>query len=154
MLALLLSLKGTTLLYQGEELGLPQAQSLTRIEIRDPVGDLYWPISKGRDGSRTPMPWAPGENLGFSSAKPWLPSAPEHRDLTVAAQAADRNSILAFSKALIALRKASPALTRARSRCCRRKARCWLSRGRKGLSRCSACSTWALSPPSSRRPGW
>ncbi|MDO8914100.1 MAG: alpha-amylase family glycosyl hydrolase [Phenylobacterium sp.] len=112
MLALLLSLKGTTLLYQGEELGLPQAQSLTRTEIRDPVGDLYWPISKGRDGSRTPMPWAPGENLGFSSAKPWLPSAPEHRDLTVAAQAADPDSTLAFSKALIALRKASPALTR------------------------------------------
>ncbi|HQT54673.1 MAG TPA: alpha-glucosidase C-terminal domain-containing protein, partial [Phenylobacterium sp.] len=46
------------------------------------------------------------------SAKPWLPSAPEHRDLTVAAQAADPDSTLAFSKALIALRKASPALTR------------------------------------------
>jgi alpha-glucosidase len=91
---------------------LPEAQSLTRTEIRDPVGDLYWPISKGRDGSRTPMPWAPGENLGFSSAKPWLPSAPEHRDLTVAAQAADPASTLAFSKALIALRKSSPALTR------------------------------------------
>ncbi|MDO8377773.1 alpha-amylase family glycosyl hydrolase [Phenylobacterium sp.] len=112
MLALLLSLKGAILLYQGEELGLPEAQSLTRTEIRDPVGDLYWPISKGRDGSRTPMPWAPGENLGFSSAKPWLPSAPEHRDLTVAAQTADPNSTLALAKALIALRKGSAALTR------------------------------------------
>ncbi|MFD1190907.1 alpha-glucosidase [Phenylobacterium conjunctum] len=112
MLALLMTLKGAVLLYQGEELGLPEAQSLTREEIRDPVGDLYWPIAKGRDGSRTPMPWAPGENLGFSTAKPWLPSAPEHADLTVAAQEADRGSYLAFSRAMIALRKGSEALTR------------------------------------------
>ncbi|MCI3134186.1 alpha-amylase family glycosyl hydrolase [Phenylobacterium aquaticum] len=112
MFGLLLTLKGTTLIYQGEELGLPEAQSLTREEIRDPVGDLYWPIAKGRDGSRTPMPWAPGENLGFSPAKPWLPSAPEHAGLTVAAQDSDAGSMLAFSRAMIALRRGSAALTR------------------------------------------
>ena len=111
MLALLLSLKGTTLLYQGEELGLPEARSLTREEIRDPVGDLYWPISKGRDGSRTPMPWTESANLGFSTAKPWLPTAPEHAGLSAASQDGDPNSTLAFSRALIALRKATPALT-------------------------------------------
>ena len=111
MLALLLSLKGTTLLYQGEELGLPEARSLTREEIRDPVGDLYWPISKGRDGSRTPMPWTESANLGFSTAKPWLPAAPEHVGLSAASQDGDPNSTLAFSRALIALRKATPALT-------------------------------------------
>lgn len=110
MLALLLSLKGTTLLYQGEELGLPEAQSLTREEIRDPVGDLYWPIAKGRDGSRTPMPWTEGANLGFSTGKPWLPAAPEHIGLSAHAQAADPDSVLAFSRALIAFRKATPAL--------------------------------------------
>jgi alpha-glucosidase len=110
MLALLLTLKGTTLLYQGEELGLPEAQSLTREEIRDPVGDLYWPIAKGRDGSRTPMPWSEGKNLGFSTARPWLPAAPEHAGMSAATQAADAGSILALSKALIALRKATPAL--------------------------------------------
>jgi alpha-glucosidase len=112
MFGLLLTLKGTTLIYQGEELGLPEAQSLTREEIRDPVGDLYWPIAKGRDGSRTPMPWAPGAHLGFSPAKPWLPSAPEHAGLTVAAQEADAGSMLAFSRAMIALRRGSAALTR------------------------------------------
>ncbi|WP_332771995.1 alpha-amylase family glycosyl hydrolase [Phenylobacterium sp.] len=111
MLALLLSLKGTTLLYQGEELGLPEAQGLTREEIRDPVGDLYWPIAKGRDGSRTPMPWTEGPNLGFSAAKPWLPLAVEHAGLSATTQAADPNSVLAFSKAMVSLRKASPALT-------------------------------------------
>jgi len=110
MLALLLSLRGTALLYQGEELGLPEAESLTRQEIRDPVGDLYWPIAKGRDGSRTPMPWTEGANLGFSPARPWLPLAVEHAGRSAATQAADGTSILAFSKAMIALRKAHPAL--------------------------------------------
>jgi len=111
MLALLLALRGTTLIYQGEELGLPEA-SLTREQLRDPVGDLYWPIVSGRDGSRTPMPWRPdAPNLGFSSGTPWLPSAAEHAGLTVAAQESDPGSTLAFARALIAQRKASPALT-------------------------------------------
>ena len=110
MLALLLTLKGTVLLYQGEELGLPEAQSLTREEIRDPVGDLYWPIAKGRDGSRTPMPWTEGANMGFTAGKPWLPLAIEHAGLSAASQAAAADSTLAFSRALLALRRETPAL--------------------------------------------
>jgi alpha-glucosidase len=109
MLALLATLRGTTILYQGEELGLPEAD-LTREQLRDPVGDLYWPVHKGRDGCRTPMPWAPGDNLGFSSGTPWLPAAPEHAGLTVAAQEADPNSTLAFARALLAARQGSKAL--------------------------------------------
>jgi alpha-glucosidase len=110
MFALLASLKGTTLIYQGEELGLPQAR-LRRDQLRDPVGDLYWPYSGGRDGCRTPMPWSNGPNLGFSSGVPWLPAAPEHADLTVEAQEKDPESNLAFARAMLALRRASPALT-------------------------------------------
>jgi alpha-glucosidase len=110
MFALLLSLKGTTLIYQGEELGLPQA-SLTREQLRDPVGDLYWPYSGGRDGCRTPMPWAPGPALGFTTGTPWLPAAHEHADLTVQAQEADPDSNLAFARQMLAFRKASPAMT-------------------------------------------
>jgi alpha-glucosidase len=110
MFALLASLKGTTLIYQGEELGLPQAR-LRRDQLRDPVGDLYWPYSGGRDGCRTPMPWSNGPNLGFSSGAPWLPAAPEHADLTVEAQEKDPESNLAFARAMLALRRASPALT-------------------------------------------
>jgi alpha-glucosidase len=110
MFALLLSLKGTTLIYQGEELGLPQA-SLTRDQLRDPVGDLYWPYTGGRDGCRTPMPWAPGEALGFTNGAPWLPAAAEHAGLTVAAQDDDPDSTLAFAREMIALRKSSAALT-------------------------------------------
>jgi alpha-glucosidase len=110
LFALLVSLKGTTLIYQGEELGLPQAH-LTRDQLRDPVGDLYWPYTHGRDGCRTPMPWAPGENLGFTTGAPWLPAAKEHEGLTVAAQDADAGSTLAYARALIAFRKGSRALT-------------------------------------------
>jgi len=109
--ALLLSLRGTALIYQGEELGLPQA-ALARRQLRDPVGDLYWPHDGGRDGCRTPMAWD-GErpNLGFSEGEPWLPAAAEHRGLTVADQEADPDSNLAFARQMIALRKASPALS-------------------------------------------
>jgi alpha-glucosidase len=110
LFALLLSLKGTTLIYQGEELGLPQA-SLRRDQLRDPVGDLYWPYSGGRDGCRTPMPWAPGPALGFTTGTPWLPAAAEHADLTVEAQNEDPDSTLAFAREMIEFRKDSPAMT-------------------------------------------
>jgi len=111
LFALLVSLKGTTLIYQGEELGLPQA-SLRRDQLRDPVGDLYWPYDSGRDGCRTPMPWTPGPQMGFTTGEPWLPLAAEHRGLSVEEQAADPDSALAFARAMIALRKATPALAR------------------------------------------
>jgi alpha-glucosidase len=111
MLGLLLALKGTILLYQGEELGLPEAR-LTRRQLRDPVGDLYWPVAQGRDGARTPMPWrADAPNLGFSTGAPWLPAAPEHAGLTVEAQARDPGSVLAFARQMLQVRRASPALS-------------------------------------------
>jgi len=109
LFALLIALKGTTLIYQGEELGLPQA-TLTRDQLRDPVGDLYWPYDGGRDGCRTPMPWTTGEHMGFTTGEPWLPLAAEHRGLSVEEQAADPDSALSFAKEMIALRKATPAL--------------------------------------------
>ncbi|MES2722361.1 MAG: alpha-glucosidase [Pseudomonadota bacterium] len=109
LFALLITLKGTTLIYQGEELGLPQA-SLTRDQLRDPVGDLYWPYDGGRDGCRTPMPWTEGPHMGFTEGEPWLPLASEHRGLSVEEQGADPDSTLTFSREIIALRKATPAL--------------------------------------------
>ena len=110
MLALLFSLKGTALLYQGEELGLPQA-GLRRDQLKDPVGDLYYPLHKGRDGCRTPMPWdAAAPNLGFSAATPWLPAAAEHRGLAVSAQEALADSSLNWTRRFLAVRKRSAAL--------------------------------------------
>ncbi|RAK57653.1 alpha-glucosidase [Phenylobacterium deserti] len=110
MFALLVSLKGTTLIYQGEELGLPQAQ-LARDQLRDPVGDLYWPYVGGRDGCRTPMPWNGSDNLGFTDGTPWLPAAAEHASLTVEEQENDPDSPLAFAREMVAFRKASPTMT-------------------------------------------
>jgi alpha-glucosidase len=101
MLALLCSLRGTMLLYQGEELGLPEV-ALRRDQLKDPVGDLYYPLFKGRDGCRTPMPWdAHLPNLGFSSATPWLPLGPQHRALAVSEQERDRGSTLNFFRAMM-----------------------------------------------------
>ncbi|MET0293758.1 MAG: alpha-amylase family glycosyl hydrolase, partial [Phenylobacterium sp.] len=96
LFGLLIALKGTTLIYQGEELGLPQA-SLARHQLRDPVGDLYWPYTQGRDGCRTPMPWTTGPNMGFTEGEPWLPLAAEHRGLSVEEQGEDPDSALSFS---------------------------------------------------------
>ena len=111
MLALLCSLRGTMLLYQGEELGLPEVE-LPRHLLKDPVGDLYYPLFKGRDGCRTPMPWdAHRPNLGFSSGAPWLPlGEPAHAVLAVSEQERDTGSTLAYARKLLAARKAHPAL--------------------------------------------
>jgi alpha-glucosidase len=111
MLAVLLSLRGTVLIYQGEELGLPEVD-LARHQLRDPVGDLYYPIAKGRDGCRTPMPWnADAPNLGFTTGTPWLPLGPAHRPLAVSKQEGDANSTLNFARAFLARRKKSAALS-------------------------------------------
>jgi alpha-glucosidase len=110
MLALLLSLKGTALLYQGEELGLTEAD-LRRDQLKDPVGDLYYPLHKGRDGCRTPMPWdAQRPNFGFTTGSPWLPLSPDHRALAVSEQADNANSTLAFARRFLAQRRTSAAL--------------------------------------------
>jgi alpha-glucosidase len=110
MLALLAGLRGTLLLYQGEELGLTEVD-LARNQLKDPVGDLYYPLFKGRDGCRTPMPWqAHAPHLGFSTATPWLPLGSQHERLAVSEQEGDPASALNFTRKLLAARKALPAL--------------------------------------------
>lgn len=110
VLSLALCLKGTVLLYQGEELGLPDGP-IERDQIRDPVGELYFPYGKGRDPCRTPMPWrADTANLGFSTGRPWLPVAPAHRSLSADVQDRDAASVLNFARRVVAERKSHPAL--------------------------------------------
>jgi alpha-glucosidase len=110
LLALLFTLKGTVLMYQGEELGLPEAD-LRRDQLRDPVGDLYYPQHKGRDGCRTPMPWDAGAaNFGFTNGTPWLPLSPLHKPLAVSTQEPDPGSVLTFARNMLSLRKKHPAL--------------------------------------------
>jgi len=110
--ALLLSLRGSVCLYQGEELGLPEAE-LALEDIRDPFGLTYWPEFRGRDGSRTPMPWEAGApQAGFSSGQPWLPVPAAHHPLAVDRQEGDAASLLHTWRRLLRQRQAHPALVR------------------------------------------
>jgi alpha-glucosidase len=109
LLAMLCSLRGSVCLYQGEELGLPEADLPFKV-LRDPYGIAFWPNFKGRDGCRTPMPWDENETGGFSAATPWLPVPPEHLALCVARQDADRHSTLNAFRAFLRWRKTKPAL--------------------------------------------
>lgn len=111
-IALLSCLRGSICLYQGEELGLEEAE-LTFENLRDPVGIRFWPGVKGRDGCRTPMVWEIGaDNAGFSSGKPWLPVPESHRARAVDIQNADDKSVLAGYRTMLALRKAHLALVK------------------------------------------
>ncbi|MER0237627.1 alpha-glucosidase family protein [Fulvimarina sp. MAC8] len=110
--AILLSLRGSVCLYQGEELGLTEAD-IAYENIVDPQGLNLWPEGKGRDGCRTPMVWeASDPNAGFSTAKPWLPIPAEHLRRAVDRMEADASSLLHFYRRLINKRKAAPALIR------------------------------------------
>ncbi|MES1199054.1 MAG: alpha-glucosidase [Pseudomonadota bacterium] len=107
---LLLSLRGSAFIYQGEELGLPQGR-VPMERLRDPEAIANWPLTLGRDGARTPMPWnAKSANAGFSAHEPWLPLDPAHPALAVDVQEKSATSMLNFTRSLIALRDSLPAL--------------------------------------------
>ena len=111
--ALVTCLKGTPCVYQGEELGLGEAD-VPFEDLQDPYGIRFWPKYKGRDGSRTPMPWvSDNQNAGFTTAdKPWLPVDPAHRAKSVDHQSGERNSALNRTQAFLAWRKDKMALKR------------------------------------------
>ncbi|MEO0387176.1 MAG: alpha-amylase family glycosyl hydrolase [Pseudomonadota bacterium] len=110
--AFLLCLRGSVCLYQGEELGLTEAY-VPYEELQDPYGKAFWPKFKGRDGCRTPMPWAM-DNMhgGFSDAKPWLPMAREHLPSAVGNQDSDAGSLLNWYRDILALRSMRPVLSK------------------------------------------
>ncbi len=102
---LLVALRGSVFVYQGEELGLPQGE-VPFERLRDPEAIANWPHTLGRDGARTPMPWRSGAaHAGFSTIEPWLPVDPAHARIAVDAQEHDPNSTLHFARKAIALRK-------------------------------------------------
>ena len=113
--AMQLSLRGSPCLYQGDELGLPEA-AIAFEDLQDPYGITMWPEYKGRDGCRTPMPWqAKAVDLGFSpdpasAQAPWLPVSESHRALAVDLQDGPPDSLLNFYRQLLHWRKTQPAL--------------------------------------------
>jgi len=102
---MLLSLRGSVCLYQGEELALTEAE-LKFEELVDPFGIAFWPEFKGRDGCRTPMPWDTNEQAGFSQQPSlWLPVPTQHYPLAVSSQEQDPNSCLNAYRDFLAFRK-------------------------------------------------
>ena len=110
-MALGLSLRGTYCMYQGEELGLPEAEVPYEM-MQDPYGIAFYPEYRGRDGCRTPMPWMKNsKHAGFSdSEKTWLPVTQPHHERAVDAQDKNPASVLNFARTLLAWRKKNPAV--------------------------------------------
>lgn len=111
---LLMCLRGSVCLYEGEELGLPEAE-IAYEDLQDPYGIEFWPEFKGRDGCRTPMVWDGTEAAGFTTGRPWLPVKPPQAGRNVAAQEADPASVLNHYRAVLAFRRGSDALRRGRT---------------------------------------
>ena len=109
LVALVCSLRGSVCLYQGEELGLDEAD-IPFEALRDPYGIAFWPNFKGRDGCRTPMPWNDDAHAGFSSGAPWLPVSPTHLPRNVQAQERDPDSVLHATRAFLRWRREHAAL--------------------------------------------
>jgi alpha-glucosidase len=110
-LVLLLSLRGTPVLFQGDEIGLPDVPVQAREDLRDPLGVRYWPHYAGRDAARSPMQWraAPGGGFTAPASTPWLPLG-DVRACNVADQRAAAGSVLHLVRDVIALRRATPDL--------------------------------------------
>ncbi len=129
-LGLVLTLRGTPFLYNGEEIGMIDLSLDDISQFRDELGiwlynaarrDLGLPaeaalqlaIDGSRDRCRTPMQWSADANGGFcpSGVRPWLPVHPNHADgVNVADQLNDAGSLLSYYRALLKLRRESPAL--------------------------------------------
>jgi alpha-glucosidase len=110
---LMMFLHGSACIYQGEELGLPEA-SLSFEDLQDPYGIEFWPEYKGRDGCRTPMVWDRDNVAGGFSTSPrtWLPVASEHLGLAVSASEDDPAALLHHYRRAISFRHAHPCLMR------------------------------------------
>jgi alpha-glucosidase len=114
----LLTLRGTPFLYQGEEIGMRNTEVPVE-RMRDPIARTLHP-RLSRDGARTPMRWDASlpacgftfPDAGGRLAEPWLPLGPQPPRTDVAAQRAERTSLLWLYRDLLALRRAHPALHR------------------------------------------
>jgi alpha-glucosidase len=128
-LALLLTLRGTPFLYNGEEIGMVSATFDDLAQLRDTVALRVFEVGQAigrpeeqatalacemtRDRCRTPMQWADAPNAGFSpvGVETWLPVNPDYAEgVNVAEQMDDPDSMLSLYRRLLALRKRTPAL--------------------------------------------
>ena len=105
-----LTLRGTPIMYYGEEIGMENNDPKRREDVQDPIGKTGWPAEKGRDGERTPMQWDGARNAGFSAKTPWLPVPSSYATHNVERESKDPDSVLSVYKKVLALRHTNAAL--------------------------------------------
>ena len=110
MASLYLTLRGTAVMYYGEEIGMQNNDPKRPEDVKDSMGKLGWPKEKGRDGERTPMQWNAEVNAGFSAATPWLPVGERYKTYNVETEKKNPNSILNYYRQLLAMRHTNKAL--------------------------------------------
>jgi alpha-glucosidase len=109
------ALPGSLYVYQGDELGLPEAENIPVEVLHDPMYFRSDGVDPGRDGCRVPLPWSGTEPpYGFepagSTSAPWLPQPDDWAELTVAAEAGDSASMLSLYRTALSIRRSHPAL--------------------------------------------
>jgi alpha-glucosidase len=106
---LLLTLRGTPTLYQGDEIGMHDVP-IPPEAVQDPVERNLPGLGLGRDPERTPMQWDASPHAGFSRVQPWLPVAEDYAQVNVAVERDDPTSLLSLYRRLLELRGATDAL--------------------------------------------
>jgi alpha-glucosidase len=104
-----LTLRGTPTCYYGDELGMTDV-SIPPDKVQDPWEKNVPGLGLGRDPERTPMQWDSTRYAGFSTVEPWLPLAPDYKDVNVDVETRDPTSILSFFRNMLTLRRSTPAL--------------------------------------------
>ncbi|PKM74439.1 MAG: alpha-glucosidase [Firmicutes bacterium HGW-Firmicutes-16] len=122
---MLMTLKGTPFVFQGQELGMVNSDFSSMGELRDVESLNYYTelkktmnekdafkkiLAGSRDHARVPMQWTPGANAGFSEAEPWIDGGRDCEACNAAVQAEDKDSVLNYHRELISLRKKHAAL--------------------------------------------
>jgi alpha-glucosidase len=105
---LLLTLRGTPTMYNGDEIGMRDGV-ITAEQVQDPQGKILG-VARGRDGCRTPLQWDATPHAGFSTVQTWLPVNDDYADVNIARQHHDPQSMFSLYRELIALRRREPAL--------------------------------------------
>ncbi len=126
MAGLLMTLRGTPYMHEGQEIGMTNGDFENLDEIQDVESHTVWEMAKklgipkgmrwkmirrtSRDNGRPPMQWSGEENAGFTTGSPWLKINSNYCEVNAEREMADENGILAFWKYMISLRKSEPAL--------------------------------------------
>jgi len=126
LITLLLSMRGTAFIFQGDEIGMTNTQLNSVSESRDVETITGWKEAQkrglteqeflraanysGRDNARTPMQWDSSSHAGFTEATPWMKVNPNKETIHVNSQQSDPDSVLTYFKKMRAVRKSHPAL--------------------------------------------